>query len=178
MNPRYVPLIALLIAGFLSATVPSHASSARQEDQGPDLHWDAEISEVPLVDLSGSWSFLADESDPMVEVWRGREILYVVTQSPDRIVLDFRPEDGRRNAQGYRWDGTIAAFERGDAQVRERARWTDGGRTLVVEGRWWDPTRTDDVNAYTFRYRLDGPDVLEFTQRDEYGETVWRFARR
>lgn len=173
-----VGALTVLLAATAAAATPVPEFPVGAQEQPPDLAWAPGVSEVPLVDLSGTWVFLPDASDPMVEAWRDREIVYVITQATDRIVLDFRPEDGQRNLQGYRWDGSVSSFERGDAEVRERARWTDGGRTLMVEGRWWSPDDTGSITAYTFLYRLEGTNRLEFRQQDDQGETVWRFARR
>jgi hypothetical protein len=91
--------------------------------------------------------------------------------------MTFRPEGAEPNMQQYRWDGTVNSFERGEAEVRERVHWKDGGRTLEVEGRWW---LTDDRSAvfrYTFHYKLESPRRLLFRQINEHGETAWRFER-
>lgn len=173
---RWIPIVfaPLLLSAICAA--PAAGQTAGQAG-APELDWSDGVSELPIVDLTGTWLFVPEDSDPMVEIWQGRQVEYVVTQTGDRIVLDFRPEDGRRNVQGYRWNGTVSSFRRGDAEVRERARWTDGGRSLVIEGRWWTPDDLETINAYTFVYRLDGPNELVFVQRDEHGETTWRFER-
>lgn len=184
MRPLVVSVVLLMLA---SGPAPSTAGqgqpsgfSGAQEPRTvgpPEMGWTPEISEVPLVDLSGSWRFAPRLSDPMVQQWRDVPVLYGIQQLSDRILLDFRPEGGRSNVQAYRWNGEVEDFERGQTEVRERARWTDGGRMLVIEGRWWDPDIPDELNAYTFRYRLDGPDRLVFVQENESGETVWVFER-
>lgn len=161
-------------AACLGALLAWHSS---EQEPAVSLDWSDAILEVPLVDLTGSWSFVEAESDPMVEAWRGREVQYLITQTPDRIVLDFRPAEGTRTLQGYRWDGSVVSFERDGTQVRERARWTDGGRVLEVEGRWWPIEDPSDLGRYTYRYRLEGPDRLVLAQSDPYGQTVWHFAR-
>ncbi len=163
---RAAALVAALLAG----------AAAGAQETAPDPQWGAWISEVPTVDLSGRWVFDPEISDPMIEEWRGRRIEYRVRQSPATIVLEFLPEQGRGNTQVYRWDGSIAAFERGGRQVRERARWDNGGRTLRIEGRHWAPG-DDTVERYEFIYRLESSSVLAFVQQDEFGQTVWRFRR-
>jgi hypothetical protein len=148
------------------------------QEPAPAIEWSDAVLEVPLADLSGSWLFVPGDSDPMVEDWRDREILYVITQVPDRIVLDFRPAGGSVSARGYRWDGSVVSLERDRTQIRERARWTDGGRVLEIEGRRWADDDPSEITSYLLRYRLDGPDRLIFVQADAYGETIWRFRRR
>ena len=169
---------ALSLAVLAALATP--AGAQQQDNPAPvvDLDWTPWLSEFPQVDLTGTWVFDAATSDVMVEAWRDREVLYVVDQQMDRIVFDFSPEDGQRNVQGYRWNGSVSEFERGTAEVRERARWTGGGRIFEVEGRWWPTENTAEVTKYTFLYRLEGLDRLALTQRDEHGETVWRFHRR
>lgn len=134
------------------------------------------ISEVPSVDLTGTWRFLPDRSDPMLETWRGEEVLYRIRQESGRIVLEFVPGGGRTNEQTYRWDGSTAEFERGETQVRERARWSQSGRTLEIVGRWWLNTEPTEIHEYTYRYRLERS-LLVFEQRDDSGTTTWRFRR-
>ena len=91
--------------------------------------------------------------------------------------MSFRPEGAEPNVQQYRWDGTVNSFERGEAEVRERAHWKDGGRTLEVEGRWWPTEDRSAVFRYTFHYKLESPRRLLFRQINEHGETAWRFER-
>jgi len=165
---------ALLVLLLLTAP-------AAQQPQGntpPEMGWTPVVSELPLVDLSGSWRFLPRDSDPMVQQWRDAAVLYEIQQLADRILLDLHPdEDARSTARAYRWDGAVEEFENGSAEVRERAFWADGGRMLVIEGRWWDPAAPRELDAYTFRYSLDGPDRLVFVQENDSGETVWIFER-
>ena len=159
----------------------SAAAAIRQEEQLPEpppLEWTPWISDVPVVDMTGEWVFDAGSSDPMVEIWREREVLYRIDQQIDRIVFEFTPENGQQNVQTYRWGSAISEFERGGAEVRERARWTDRGRVLEIEGRWWSFDDRSTVRRYTFRYEVTSGDALAFTQGDEHGTTVWRFVRR
>ncbi len=156
-------------------------AAIQQEPTPPDqppLEWTNWISDVPVVDMTGEWVFDTASSDPMVEVWREREVVYQIDQQLDRIVFEFRPENGQQNVQTYRWGGSISEFQRGDAEVRERARWTEGGRVLEVEGRWWTFDDLSTVRQYTFRYETTSFDMLVLTQGDEHGTTMWRFRRR
>ncbi|HJO02551.1 MAG TPA: hypothetical protein QGG47_01100 [Acidobacteriota bacterium] len=93
-------------------------------------------------------------------------------------MFEFRPENGQQNVQTYRWAGAVSEFQRADAEVRERARWTDRGRSLEVEGRWWAFDDVATVRRYTFRYEVASGDMLVLTQGDEHGTTTWRFRRR
>ena len=171
-------LAAILAALCSTPPVAAQDVGARELPQaGPDLRWANELSDVPLVDLSGVWEFIEESSDPMVEVWRGREIHYEISQQNDRVVMNFVPENGEPNVQEYRWDGTVNAFLRGTAEVRERARWRDNGRTLEIEGRWWPADDRSQVFSYSFIYTVDSNRRLLFRQVDEYGETAWRFRR-
>lgn len=175
-------LVALLAVAPAATGDPSLQESQSQEPQPgalprADLEWPSPwLSDVPMVDLSGTWRFDPEGSDPMVEAWRGREVLYHVRQGSGRIVLVFAPEDGRSNRQVYRWDGSVSRFERGDASVAERARWTEGGRVLEVVGRWWLNEEESNVHAYRFTYALRG-DRLTFVQSDDSGTTSWHFQR-
>lgn len=148
-----------------------------QEDlrlEGPSDAW---ISDVPAVDLSGTWVFDPESSDPMLEGWEGREVVYDISQGPGTIILEFRVEEGSTSRQAYRWDGTIRRFERGGRKVEERARWTEAGRVLEIQGKHWDPTAPEEVTEYGMRYELSG-DVLSFIQTDAGGRILWRFTRR
>ncbi len=172
--------IAILAALTLSALATASAVAQEQADppERPPLEWTPWISDVPVVDMTGEWLFDAASSDPMVEVWRDREVSYRIDQQIDRIVFEFRPENGEQNVQTYRWAGSVSEFERGAAEVRERAHWTGNGRVLEVEGRWWSFDDQSTVRRYTFRYEFASGEVLVFTQGDEHGTTVWRFRRR
>ena len=162
-----------------SATTSSAQDVLVRELEPPSdgLEWSSWVSDVPVVDLTGLWRFVESTSDPMVEVWRGREIIYEISQQIDRVVMTFRPESAEPNMQQYRWDGTVNSFERGEAEVRERAHWKDGGRTLEVEGRWWPTDDRSAVFRYTFHYKLESPRRLLFRPINEHGETAWRFER-
>lgn len=167
-------LLALAAVLALGTWIPARAAQDNVVLESPGDAW---ISDVPSVDFTGTWVFDPDSSDPMLETWAGREVVYEITQGPGNIVLEFRVEGGSANRQLYRWDGTVNRFERGGRQVEERARWTDAGRVLEVRGEHWDTTAPDDVTGYRFRYELSG-DVLTFRQTDASGTTVWRFVRR
>lgn len=169
-------VVVLLALGLLIAPAAG-GQEADDEEPGPALEWSPGVSDVPVVDLGGAYVFDPEESDPMVEAWRDRTVRYRVTQTPQRIVLEFRPEDADPNVRTYRWDGGVTEFNRGTAEVRERARWVEGGRVLEIEGRWWLPDDHEDLRSYTLRYRLDGPRSLVFTQIDAHGRTEWRFER-
>lgn len=171
--PAAVALLALGAVLVVGAWSPAEA----QDDVILDGPPDAWISDVPTVDLSGTWVFDPDSSDPMLEGWEGRRVVYEITQALGRIVLEFRVEEGSTNRQSYRWDGTVKRFERGGRQVEERARWTDAGRVLEIHGKHWDSTAPEEATEYSFRYELSG-DVLSFHQIGAAGRTVWRFVRR
>jgi len=157
-----------------AAWTPANA----QDDVGLEGPGDAWISDVPAVELTGTWVFDPDSSDPMLESWEGREVVYEITQGAGNIILEFQVGGGSANRQAYRWDGTVKGFARGGRQVEERARWTDAGRVLEIYGKHWDPMAPEEVTEYWFRYELSG-DVLTFTQTDASGgTTVWRFQRR
>ncbi len=177
---RYALSIAVVLG--LMPTPPAATFAAAQEEatpsERPPLEWTPWTSDVPVVDMTGEWLFDAAASDPMVEVWREREVVYRIDQQIDRIVFEFRPENGQQNVQTYRWANAVSEFERGNAEVRERAHWTDNGRVLEVEGRWWSFDDQSTVRRYTFRYEVTSGEVLVFTQGDEHGTTVWRFRRR
>ena len=177
-NSSLVRIVCVL--ALLTPVVDAQAQDALVRELEPpadDLEWSAWVSDVPMVDLTGLWRFVESSSDPMVEVWQGRKITYEISQQTNRVVMSFRPENGEPSVQEYRWNGAVNAFARADAEVRERAQWTDGGRTLEVEGRWWPTGDRSTISKYTFRYELESPRRLLFRQIDEYGETVWRFQR-
>ena len=176
---RRLAVIACLCA---VASVPLNAEAqdvlVRELEPSSDgLEWSSWVSDVPLVDLTGQWRFVESSSDPMVEVWQGREIVYEISQQNDRLVMSFRPENGEPSVQEYRWNGSVNSFDRGGAEVRERGHWVAGGRAFEVEGRWWPTEDRSTIAKYTFRYQLESPRRLLFRQIDEYGETVWRFER-
>lgn len=173
---KLLAILAMLVPA-LAATAQEAAVVQGESAGGPDLAWRPIVSDVPLVDLSGRWIFVALESDPMVEAWEDVPVRYTIQHLSDRILLDFRPEGGRSNVQAYRWDGQVAAFERGAEEVRERAVWTEGGRVLEIDGRRWRPGESDGVVSYRFVYRLDGPDRLLFEQHAASGSTRWIFVR-
>ncbi len=157
------PRRCLAVAALLSvAWAPS---------QAPDPEWTAWTTEVPLIDLSGEWEFVPDESDAMIEEWSGTTILYRIEQGSAVIRLEFVPEGSTSNVQVYRWDGNQATLQRGGEEVREPARWLGGGRRLRIEGRRWG-LADQAVTKYTFEYRLERPGLLLFAQADEFGETV------
>ncbi len=167
---------ALLYACAAGLLLASAVASAQQGNPDPPLEWASWISEVPLVDLSGDWAFDPDTSDPMVEEWRDRVIHYTITQSNDHIELKFEPQDGPPTLQSHRWDGLVTRSRQGQMEIRERAGWRDGGRTFFVDGRRWNYADTL-ASAYELVYQLGGGGTLVFTQRDEFGQTVWRFRR-
>ena len=171
--------IAALAAAVLVATAISAAAAVLpfQTHQEPGAQpWPQDwLSDIPLVDLSGTWVFDPQGSDPMLEPWRDREVRYEIGQHPAHIVLEFRVEGGRSNTQTYRWDGTVHRFQRDVRNVEEAARWTRGGRKLEVRGRHWDPETPDEIVEYSFSYERRGP-VLTFIQGNATGTTVWRFV--
>jgi hypothetical protein len=134
------------------------------------------FSDLPAVDLSGTWVFDPAQSDPMLAEWSEHEVRYEIRQESARIILDFRVGEAGINTQTYRWDGTIQRFERGDRQVQEAARWTDAGETLEVAGRHWSPLAPDERVHYRFAYSRRG-DVLTFVQENDAGRTRWAFVR-
>jgi len=164
------------------ATLPgiAHAQDVllrEMEPQTDGLEWSAWVSDVPVVDLTGLWRFVESSSDPMVTVWEGREIRYEISQQTNRVVLSLRPENGEPMVQEYLWNGSVNSFEKGGTEVRERAHWRDGGRTLEVEGRRWPADDRSKLVKYTMSYRLEAPRRLVLRLTDEHGETVWRFER-
>lgn len=172
-----VPLI-------VSMAVPGAAAPGAQE--GPvtlvepseiDLDWMPWISDVPIVDLSGTWVFVARGSDPMIEAWRDQTVVYEVYQQLDRIVVRFRT-GGEIVARNLTWTGAIVPRNEDGVEFRERTRWTDGGRTLEIEGRWWLPGEAPEPERYLYRFRLDGRDTLVVIQQDDHGTTTWRFVRQ
>ncbi len=155
------------------------ASSQEQQQQqqiGIDvwpLDW---LTDMPAVELTGTWLFDPEISDPMVGAWATHEIRYEINQQGAFIVLDFRVKDVESNTQSYSWDAKIQRFERGGRRVEEAARWTDGGRMLEVVGRHWSPETPEQKSEYRFAYTARN-NVLTFVQENESGTTVWRFVR-
>jgi hypothetical protein len=135
------------------------------------------FSDLPAVDLTGTWTFDASRSDPMLSDWQDAEVSYEINQQAAFIILEFKVPGSQSNTQRYRWDGTIQRFERGGRVVEEAARWTEAGRTLQIAGRHWDPTEPEEREEYGFFYRMRG-DELEFVQENASGRTVWRFRRQ
>ena len=162
----------VLMAVFLVSISAGAAGHPRQQEIWPP-DW---FTDLPSVDLSGSWLFDATQSDPMLGEWADLEVRYVIDHQSAFIALEFRADSERANAQTYRWDGTIEEFERGDRQVQEAARWTRAGRRLEVAGRHWSPDDPEAVEHYRFTYELRG-EVLTFVQESESGQTVWRFVK-
>jgi len=181
-NRRLRTALALIVCLGVVTVLPgqAHAQDLLVRELEPatdDLEWSSWVSDVPAVDLTGLWSFVESASDPMIEVWQGREIVYEISQQTNRLVMSFRPENGEPNVQEYYWNGNVNSFQRGGAEVRERAHWIAGGRTLEVEGRWWPTDDRSTIFEYTFQYRLESSRRLLFRQIDQYGETTWRFER-
>ena len=165
---------ALLVG---SAVAAAQADPDARGGQEPTQPWPADwFTDFPSIDLTGTWNFDPERSDPMLTVWQEKEVRYEINQHPTFIVLEFLVEGGRSNRQTYRWDGTLHRFERGERQVEEAARWTRGGRALEVRGRHWDPLSPDEIVEYGFLYEARG-NTLTFTQENETGRTVWRFVR-
>ena len=124
----------------------------------------------------GRWEFDPRSSDPMVEAWREGDVRYRIWQEASHVQMEFAPEAGDPMHQVYRWGPAVSEFQRGDAEVRERSRWIEGGRVLEVEGRWWPAATPSDVHRYRLRYRV-ASGVLVLEQDDPFGTTVWRFRR-
>ena len=163
--------MALLAALLLPISGNASGLQQQQESWPPD--W---FTDLPAVDLSGSWLFDAERSDPMLGEWAEREVRYVIDQRSASILLEFRAGGEQANAQTYRWDGVIKEFQRGARQVQEAARWTLAGRRLEVAGRHWNPGEPEALEHYRFTYETRG-DVLTFVQENESGRTVWRFVK-
>ncbi|MFQ5742073.1 MAG: hypothetical protein ACE5HV_00635 [Acidobacteriota bacterium] len=176
-----VALVSLVMSGGGLATSGAADSTLglflQQEARKKKVEWPTGwVSDFPAVDFSGSWRFDAGHSDPMLEVWRGRQISYRIDQQPSHIVLEFVVEGGHTSTQTYRWDGTVHRYEKGMTQVEEIARWTGAGRILEVAGHRWPLNTPDRVESYTFRYQV-AADVLSFSQVNDTGTTVWKFVR-
>ena len=148
----------------------------RQDQPRRDVWSEGWVSDIPVVDLTGSWLFDPDASDPMAEAWREREVRYEVSQQPDHIDFEFVVEGGYSVAQSYRWDGTVTRFNRSGAEVEEIARWTDAGRVFEIRGRWWQGDTPDDVAVYELRYTLRFFEIT-LTQTNDTGSTVWTFVK-
>ena len=131
---------------------------------------------MPALELTGTWTFDAETSDPMIDAWAAQEVRYQIEQHAAFIVLDFQVEDTQNNTQTYGWNGTIERFERGGRLVEEAARWTDAGRTLEIVGRHWAPNTPAEKTEYRFTYTARN-NILTFVQVNESGTTTWRFLR-
>lgn len=169
-------LMALLLTAGPAATAQEGPVTIVEPDE-VDLDWLPWISDVPTVDLSGTWEFVAQGSDPMLQAWSSRPVVYEVYQQLDRIVLRFRT-GGEIVLRNLTWTGAIVPRNEDGVAFRERTRWTDGGRTLEIEGRWWLPGEAPEPERYLYRFRLDGRDTLVVVQQDAYGATTWRFRRQ
>jgi len=134
------------------------------------------VSDIPVVELTGSWLFDPKASDPMVEAWRDREVRYRISQEPDHIDFEFLVEGGYSTLQSYRWDGTVTRFNRSGAEVEEIARWTNAGRVFEVRGRWWSEDTPADITTYELRYALRIFRIT-FTQTNDTGTTEWTFVK-
>jgi len=149
----------------------------QQEDRTRrDIWSEGWVTDIPVVDLTGSWLFDPDASDPMIAAWRDREVRYQITQQPNHIDFEFNVEGGFSTLQTYRWDGTVTRFSRSGAEVEEIARWTRAGRVLEVRGRWWPEDTPNDVTTYELSYELSVFKIT-FTQTNESGSTVWTFVK-
>jgi len=159
------------------------AASASPEEQPQPQQIGVEVwppdwfTDMPAVELTGTWLFDPDTSDPMIELWAASEIRYEINQQGAFIVLEFRVADVESNTQSYRWGAKIERFERGGRQVEEAARWTDAGRMLEIVGRHWSLETPAQKSEYRFTYRARN-NVLTFVQENETGTTVWRFVRQ
>ncbi len=157
------------------AAVAAASPRGQQPQLGAEI-WPVDwFTDMPAVELTGTWLFDPDASDPMVAAWAESEIRYEINQQAAFIVLDFQVKGIESNTQTYRWGATIERFERGGRQVEEAARWTGAGRVLEIIGRHWNPSSPDDKIDYRFTYRAQS-DVLTFVQENESGATVWRFV--
>ena len=158
------------------------AAAARQQPIVPfpddDEAWPPPgwVSDIPLVDLTGTWGFDPQASDPMIEIWRDKKVSYRIDQQSSFIVLEFLVGEGQTSQQRYLWNGTVHRFQRGAADVEEMARWSAAGRTLEVIGRGWDRDAPDEINYYSLRYVTRGRQ-LTFVQENDTGKTVWVFDR-
>lgn len=173
---RALLLVGLLLpaAGLASQELPVMVV----DPENVELDWLPWISDVPIVDLSGTWAFDAERSDAMIGEWRGRVVRYEVYQQLDRIILRFRP-GGDEILQNLTWTGAIISRREGETRIRERTRWSQGGRVFEIEGRYWRIDEPEpDPQRYVYRYQLDGRNTLVVTQEDDYGVTVWRFRRQ
>jgi len=130
-------------------------------------------TDLPAVDLSGTWVLNAENSDSLPSDWEGKKVEYLITQLSANIQLVFTV-GVEQNGQTYRWDNKIERFERGGRQIEEAARWGRGGRVLEVRGRHWNPQEPDVKEEYLFSYTVRGEE-LTFVQESRGGKTTWRF---
>jgi hypothetical protein len=176
--------LLLLTAVALAAALPVAGQDAPVTvvDPRSNLEWTPWISDVPIVDLSGTWVYDAARSDPMLKDWQGEDgdgdVIYEIFHQPDRIVLRFLPAAGDSTVESFSWTGRVEADRRDGMSIRQRAHWTAGGRVFEIEGRWWLIAGEPEPRHFAYRYQLEGNDTLIFTQEDDHGATVWRFRRR
>jgi hypothetical protein len=171
------PKAAVAAASMHAIRAPAPLAAAKGPQEVGTRPWPEDwFSDLPAVDMTGTWVFDADGSDPMLAVWQDREVKYEINQQAAFILLEFVVPGSQSNTQRYSWDGTIHRFERGGRTVEEAARWTRAGRMLEIAGRHWDPTAPEDRTEYRFTYEVRG-DRLVFTQESDTGTTIWRFDR-
>ena len=164
--PRVLASACLLLA--LGAP---GSSAAAQDPQGV---WPRDWStDLPAVDLSGTWVLNAEHSDPLPTDWQDLKVEYLITQLSAHIQLVFTV-GVEQNGQTYRWDNKIEQFERGGRLVEETARWAEGGRVFEVRGRHWNPQEPEVKDEYRFTYTVRGEE-LTFVQESRGGKTTWRF---
>ena len=169
--------VAVCVVAVVVAASASPQEQQQQQQIGVEVWPPDWLTDMPAVELTGTWLFDPDTSDPMIDAWASSEIRYEINQQGAFIVLDFRVKDSESNTQSYRWDATIQRFERGGRQVEEAARWTDAGRMLEIVGRHWSAETPEERIEYRFTYTARN-NVLTFVQENESGTTVWRFARQ
>lgn len=172
-NPGAASILILVVLA-LGVTLAAADSSVDQQQR--DVWSEGWVSDIPVVELTGTWLFDPKSSDPMVEAWREREVRYQISQQPDHIDFEFVVEGGYSILRSYRWDGTVTRFNRSGSEVEEIARWTDAGRVFEVRGRRWLEETPDDVTNYELRYEMRIFKIT-FTQTNHSGSTVWTFTR-
>jgi len=135
------------------------------------------FSDLPAVDMTGTWLFDPESSDPLLSVWEGHEVKFEIQHQAAFIVLEFKVPGIRSDTQRYTWNGIVKRFERDGRQVEEAARWTNAGRMLEVVGRHWEPTTPEERFEYRLTYVMRGNE-LTFVQESGGGRTIWRFIRQ
>ena len=178
-RPKGLPFLLLFALALSSALAPAGSSMDLQERADRtrrDIWSEGWVSDIPTVDLTGTWLFDDAASDPMIEAWRDREVRYQISQQPDHIDFEFMVEGGYSTVQSYRWDGTVTRFNRTGSEVEEIARWTDAGRVFEVRGHWWPEDTPDEITVYELRYALR-IFRFTFTQTNDSGSTVWTFVK-